>query len=82
MFSLYGHQYEEREEHLLLCMFEVNKKFVFLMKFSQGSRWCRSRFLPRLISAAKKYTPLKIVFKLINHCMRGGCFTFYLRMYD
>ncbi|CAB4011072.1 Rho GTPase activation [Paramuricea clavata] len=29
MFSLYGHQYEEREEHLLLCMFELALKYEF-----------------------------------------------------
>ncbi|XP_046852817.1 GTPase-activating protein-like [Xenia sp. Carnegie-2017] len=29
MFSLYGQQYEEREEHLLLCMFELSLKYEF-----------------------------------------------------
>lgn len=29
MFTLYGNQYEEREEHLLLCMFELALKYEF-----------------------------------------------------
>ena len=30
MFTLYGNQYEDREEHLLLSMFEVGSYYILI----------------------------------------------------
>jgi hypothetical protein len=41
MFTLYGNQYEDREEHLLLSMFEVQCVMVCVcVSFMQGINKC------------------------------------------
>jgi len=53
MFTIYGNQYESREEHLLLTMFQVNLTEEFssipqLLMFFSSSPYCLHSLIPHL----------------------------------
>jgi hypothetical protein len=55
MFTLYGNQYESREEHLLLTMFQVRRRLFFVFTVIATASLTLARLLERPCCAIRNF---------------------------